>query len=154
MSKATVTNIICIAGIVGVVAIAVLMRGARQEAPAEDTRTNTPVAQSTETPSPADSDTPASQPSQLPRLVDLGSDKCKACKKLAPIIEELRKEYSDRVSVVFIDIYRDPLSASMYDYRAIPTQILLDANEKEVWRHEGFISKADLITQFAQVGVE
>ena len=90
----------------------------------------------------------------LPRLVDVGSSKCDACKKLAPILEELRREYAGRVIVDFIDSYEHPSAKLLYGVRAIPTQILFDADDEEVWRHEGFISKEDLVARFAEVGVK
>jgi thioredoxin 1 len=40
----------------------------------------------------------------LPRLVDLGVGKCIPCKKMAPILEELKKEYAGRMEVEFIDV--------------------------------------------------
>ena len=35
----------------------------------------------------------------LPRLVDLGAGKCIPCKKMAPILEELKKDYAGRMEV-------------------------------------------------------
>jgi thioredoxin 1 len=90
----------------------------------------------------------------LPRVVDLGADKCKACKELAPILEELRKEYDGRVLVEFIDVWQNPAASDLYGIRLIPTQIFYDAHGKEVWRHEGFLPKADFVTRFAELGVK
>lgn len=90
-----------------------------------------------------------------PRLVDLGADKCVACKKLAPILDALREEYKGRLDVEFIDVWKDPGAKQPYNIRLIPTQILYDKDGKEVWRHEGFIAKEDLKALFAEkVGVK
>ncbi|KPK50933.1 MAG: thioredoxin, partial [Thiotrichales bacterium SG8_50] len=43
--------------------------------------------------------------SDLPRLVDLGADKCIPCKMMAPILAELRQEYKGKFDVVFIDVW-------------------------------------------------
>jgi len=92
---------------------------------------------------------------KLPRLVDLGADKCIPCKKLAPILQELRKEYQGKLRVDFIDVWKNPAAGKPYNIRLIPTQILYDRDGKEVWRHEGFISKKDLKALFAEkVGVK
>lgn len=91
---------------------------------------------------------------KLPRLVDLGAGTCIPCKEMAPILEELKKEYEGRVIVDVIDVNESPKEASKYGIRVIPTQILFDAEDKEVGRHEGFIPKADLIKAFEQVGVK
>jgi thioredoxin 1 len=104
---------------------------------------------------------PASQPSttqavagKLPRVVDLGADKCIPCKKLAPILEELKKDYAGRVHVEFIDVWKNPRAGEPYKIRVIPTQVFFDADGKEVWRHEGFLPKADFIAKFADLGVK
>jgi thioredoxin 1 len=91
---------------------------------------------------------------KLPRLVDLGAGTCIPCKQMAPILAELKKEYEGRVIVEVIDVNENPKEANKYGIRVIPTQILFDADAKEVGRHEGFILKADLIKAFEQVGVK
>jgi len=115
-----------------------------------------PVAETTGTAS-SDSARPASSPAvarALPRVVDLGADKCIPCKKLAPILEELKKEYAGRVTVEFIDVWKDPKAGEPYKIRVIPTQVFFDADGKEVWRHEGFLPKADFVAKFAELGVK
>jgi thioredoxin 1 len=99
---------------------------------------------------------PASQSPavKLPRVVDLGADKCKACKDLAPILQELKTEYAGRVSVEFIDVWKDPKAGGPYKLRIIPTQVFFDRDGKEVWRHEGFLSKKDFAAKFAELGVK
>jgi thiol-disulfide isomerase/thioredoxin len=96
---------------------------------------------------------PADRSEKLPRLVDLGSDSCIPCKKLAPILKELRKELEGRVIVEFIDVWKNPAAGKPYGIRAIPTQILYDRDGREVWRHEGFISKESLVAKLAEIGV-
>jgi thioredoxin 1 len=86
-------------------------------------------------------------------VIDLGADKCKACKELAPILEQLRQEYKGRVDVEFIDVWKTPGAGDPYKIRVIPTQIFFDRQGKEVWRHEGFLPKADFVARFAELGV-
>jgi thioredoxin 1 len=97
---------------------------------------------------------PAPSERRLPRVVDLGADKCIPCKQLAPILEELKKEYAGRVTVEFIDVWKNPDAGTPYKIKLIPTQIFFDADGKEVWRHEGFLPKADFIAKFAELGVK
>lgn len=91
---------------------------------------------------------------KLPRVVDLGAGKCKACLELAPILEQLKKEYAGRVTVEFIDVWKDPKAGDPYKIRVIPTQVFFDADGKEVWRHEGFLPKVDFIAKFKELGVK
>lgn len=90
----------------------------------------------------------------LPRLIDLGADKCIPCKEMAPILEELSHEYAGQFVVQFIDVWKFPDLAKPYDLRLIPTQIFLDADGKELMRHEGFFSKEDILQTWADHGVK
>jgi thioredoxin 1 len=90
----------------------------------------------------------------LPRLVDLGADKCIPCKLMAPILEELKKEYVGRLDVVFIDVWKDRDAGAPYNIRVIPTQIFYDAAGKERFRHEGFISKEEILKKWRELGVD
>jgi thioredoxin 1 len=90
----------------------------------------------------------------IPRLVDLGADKCIPCKAMAPILVELRAEYAGRMQVVFIDVWKDPSAGDPYNIYAIPTQIFFDGNGKELTRHEGFISKADILATWKRFGYD
>ena len=89
----------------------------------------------------------------LPRLVDLGAGKCIPCKKMAPILEQLRKEYDGRLRVEFIDVWQNPDAGQKYGIRLIPTQIFYDAAGRELARHEGFIAKEDILAQWTALGV-
>lgn len=89
----------------------------------------------------------------LPRLVDLGAGKCIPCKAMAPILEELRKEYAGQFEVVFIDVWENPDAAGPYEIDLIPTQIFFDDAGRELWRHEGFLAKADILAKWREFGV-
>jgi len=89
----------------------------------------------------------------LPRLVDLGSTTCIPCKMMAPILEELKKEYAGRMQVEFIHVYDNPEAARPFGIQLIPTQVFLDASGTERWRHEGFISKDDILAKWKELGV-
>ena len=92
-------------------------------------------------------------PSQLPRLVDLGADKCIPCKMMAPILAELEKEYVGQLKVVFIDVWKKREEGARYGIQLIPTQIFFDASGKELFRHEGFYAKKDILAKWAELGV-
>jgi len=90
----------------------------------------------------------------MPRLVDLGADKCIPCKAMAPILVELRSEYAGRMQVDFIDVWKDPSAGDPYNIRTIPTQIFFDGTGRELTRHEGFISKQDILATWKRLGVD
>jgi thioredoxin 1 len=89
----------------------------------------------------------------LPRIVDVGADKCVPCIMMAPILEELRKEYAGVLVVEFVDVWKNPQAGQQYGVRGIPTQIFYDAIGKELKRHLGFISKQGILDQFQQLGI-
>ena len=89
---------------------------------------------------------------ELPRLVDLGADKCIPCKMMAPILEELKTEYAGKLDVVFIDVWKDNAAGQKYGISSIPTQIFYDRDGRELARHVGFISKEDILAQWSELG--
>ena len=97
---------------------------------------------------------PGTISTKLPKLLDLGADKCIPCKMMAPILEELKREYAGRLEVEFIDVWKNPEAGQRYGIRMIPTQIFYDADGKELYRHVGFISKEDILSKWKELGVE
>jgi thioredoxin 1 len=93
-------------------------------------------------------------PQKLPKLLDLGAGKCIPCKKMAPILEELKKEYAGKMEVGFVDVWQNPDAANKYGIRLIPTQIFYDAAGKELFRHEGFFGKEDILGKWKALGVD
>ena len=91
--------------------------------------------------------------SGLPRLVDLGADKCIPCKMMAPVLEQLRKEQAGKLDVVFIDVWKNPDAGREYGIKLIPTQVFFDAKDKEFFRHEGFFPKKDILAVFKKHGI-
>lgn len=116
-----------------------------------------PVAATPEAPPVATAPTATpgtSATTSLPRLVDLGSVGCIPCKEMAPILEELKTAYAGKVEVEFIDVNANPAAADKYKISLIPTQIFIDEDGKEVFRHEGFYPKADILAQFEKMGIQ
>ena len=94
------------------------------------------------------------KPTVLPRLLDLGADKCVPCKMMAPILEQLKEEYKGRFKVDVIDVWKDPAASRSWRIRVIPTQIFFDGSGKELYRHEGFFSKEDILKKWKDLGVD
>lgn len=97
---------------------------------------------------------PAESSKSLPRLVDLGADRCIPCKLMAPILAELKRDYTGQLDVEFIDVWKNAQAGESYHIRVIPTQIFFDAAGQERFRHEGFMSKKDILTKWSELGIE
>ena len=92
-------------------------------------------------------------PQGQPLLVDVGADKCIPCKMMAPVLEDLKKEYAGILEVRFVDAWKYPEEADKYHVKGIPTQIFYDVSGKELGRHMGFIDKEGIIKGFQELGV-
>jgi thioredoxin 1 len=79
-------------------------------------------------------------------FMEIGSVNCIPCKMMQPIMKEIEQDYSGVVKVEFYDLY-EPNGRTIgqkYRIRVMPTQVFLDANGKEFFRHEGFYPKDEL----------
>lgn len=90
---------------------------------------------------------------QLPTLLELGSVGCQSCAYMTPIIEALEKELAGKVVVRFHDLAKQPELAERYQVMTIPTQIFLDANGKEIFRHIGIYEKSEILAKMKELGM-
>ncbi len=89
-----------------------------------------------------------------PRLLDLGATTCIPCKRMMPVLEELKTECQGRLDVQFVDIWKMPGVANQYGVEAIPTQIFFDASGRELYRHQGFFAKDEILRKWDELGVD
>jgi thioredoxin 1 len=90
----------------------------------------------------------------LPALLELGADRCIPCQQMKPIIDSLKATYEGQLVVDFIDVWKNPEAGKQYGVRVIPLQIFFDAEGNELFRHEGFFSKEDILAKWKELGVE
>jgi thioredoxin 1 len=90
----------------------------------------------------------------LPTFLDLGSKLCVPCKLMSPIIDSLDKEFNSVLNVKFVEVGMggDKTLAEKYKITAIPTQIFLAPDGKELWRHEGYISRYGILDKWRELG--
>jgi thioredoxin 1 len=91
---------------------------------------------------------------KLPRMVDLGAGQCIPCKMMKPILDDLKANYADRFTTVFIDVWENPDEGKKYGIEMIPTQIFYDAKGNERFRHVGFYGKEDILGKWKELGVD
>ena len=73
---------------------------------------------------------------------------------MAPILDEMKEEYAGRLDVDFLDVWQYPNVASEYGIESVPVQIFFDATGKEIYRHEGFFAKEDILKKWKELGVD
>jgi len=89
-------------------------------------------------------------------FIELGSVRCIPCKKMQKVMASVEKKYPEQVKVIFYDVWTKNEKHYAEDYKIdlIPTQVFLDQNGKEYFRHEGYFPEEDLIKILKKGGVK
>lgn len=67
--------------------------------------------------------------SDKPVLVDFYADWCEPCKQMPPILKEVKSELKDSVRIIKVNVDRNPMIATKYQIRSIPTVIVFKNGE-------------------------
>ena len=87
-------------------------------------------------------------------FIELGSVNCVPCKMMQPVMKEIEQRFPRDVKVVFYDVWTEEQRqyAAQFNIRVIPTQVFLDADDREFFRHEGFFPQEELIALLKKHG--
>ncbi|MBI5443799.1 MAG: thioredoxin family protein [Deltaproteobacteria bacterium] len=86
-------------------------------------------------------------------FLELGSVGCRPCDAMQPVMESVRQKYGRQVEVIFHDVRKNPRVAEQYRVLLIPTQVFLNAEGREAFRHEGFLALNDVEQVLWRLGV-
>lgn len=81
--------------------------------------------------------------SNLPVLVDFWATWCVPCKMIAPIIDELAKEFDLKMKIAKLDVDNNSRTATLYGIMSIPT-LMFFKNGKVIEQVVGMINKQEL----------
>lgn len=89
-------------------------------------------------------------------FVELGSVRCIPCQQMQPVMKSIEQKYGKDVKVVFHDVWTEAGSpyAKQYGIESIPTQVFLDKDGKEFFRHVGFFPEDELVKVLQKKGVK
>lgn len=75
---------------------------------------------------------------QLPAIIDFYADWCGPCKMVAPVLEELAKEYSGQLIIYKVDTEVEQELAAVFDIRSIPTFLFIPAEGRPMLQPGAF----------------
>lgn len=84
----------------------------------------------------------AAQKSGKTVFLQLSSSGCVTCRKMKPAVEKIMTEYAENSSILVMNISVDShrAIASQYAVTAVPTQVMLASNGRELFRNSGYMS--------------
>jgi len=104
----------------------------------------------------AEKKSPADKSDHVVTFVELGSENCIPCKMMKPVMKKVEEKYGSQVRVVFHDVGTSegrPYAQS-YSIRVIPTQVFLNKDGREYYRHEGFFPFDEIEKVLKKQGVQ
>ena len=81
---------------------------------------------------------------EQPILVDFYATWCGPCQTLQPILKETAEKLGDKAKIIKIDVDKNPVAASRFQVRGVPTLILFKKG-KPIWRQSGVIPAHQLV---------
>jgi thioredoxin 1 len=89
-------------------------------------------------------------------FIELGSLRCIPCREMQVVMKAVEEKYGSQVKVVFHDVWTQEGKpyAEKYDIDQIPTQVFLDENGVELYRHTGYFPEEELVTFLKSKGVK
>ena len=95
---------------------------------------------------------PPLSPGETVAFLELGSEGCKPCEAMKPVMQAVRETFPEQVEVTFYDVRKVPARAGEYSVRLIPTQVFLLPDGTEFFRHEGYFSEPEVMAVLARMG--
>ncbi len=90
----------------------------------------------------------------LPRLVELDAVDCAPCKAMQSVLAGLQRECAGRLAIEVVDVRAHRDIEAAYRVRFSPTQVFTDSSGAELFRHEGFMPREDILAKWRELGYD
>lgn len=86
-------------------------------------------------------------------FLEVGSESCYSCKIMGKNIEDVKNKRKN-FNVIFVDVYKDPTGLENFNVKAIPTQIILNNKEEELYRHVGILTSDEIVSVVKKYNID